>query len=107
MSIALTNKEVESTPAVRLRGHTGRHGEFMPLSEESVELDQEMPREAEKIPDWAALAALLGAVLSIVGFISACFTSSGFATLGLTIGLILVAVSMNAAEHALNAAEEN
>lgn len=62
-----------------------------------------MPDVAEKIPSWAPLVLILGALISIICFLAAWFTVSGFATLGLTAGLILMAISMNAAEKAINA----
>ncbi len=59
-------------------------------------------KESECIPDWAALAVALGIVLAVAGFVSACFTDKGWATLLLTGGLIVAAIGMHSAENAVN-----
>jgi hypothetical protein len=58
--------------------------------------------EARRIPDLAALLILVGMVGAIAGFVAALFSESGFATLILTVGLILAAVGMRQAEKALD-----
>jgi hypothetical protein len=57
--------------------------------------------EADCIPDWAALAVLLGTILAIGGFVSAWMTDRGWATSILALGLIIAAIGMRAAESAV------
>jgi hypothetical protein len=56
---------------------------------------------ANRIPDWAAIAVLMGGALAVGGFVVACFSSSGFATLGMTLGLVIAALGLRAAERAV------
>ena len=58
--------------------------------------------QVEQIPDSAALMFLAGAVLALAGFIAAWITDSGFATLALTLGLLLAAAGMRSAESAIH-----
>ncbi len=58
--------------------------------------------EADLIPDWAAIAVLLGAILAIVGFVAAWATEKSCAPVLLTIGLIIAAIGMRTAEKAVN-----
>jgi hypothetical protein len=58
--------------------------------------------EADLIPDWAAIAVLMGAVLAIVGFLAAWATENSWAPILLTIGLIIAAIGMRTAEKAVN-----
>jgi hypothetical protein len=57
--------------------------------------------EADRIPDWAALAVALGATVAIGGFVSAWFTDNAWAAVALTIGLAIAAAGMTAAERAV------
>jgi hypothetical protein len=57
--------------------------------------------EADQIPDWAAVAVFVGAVLAIFGFVSAWLTDEGWAPLVLTVGLLIAGVGMTAAERAV------
>jgi hypothetical protein len=58
--------------------------------------------EAARIPDHAALLVLAGSVTALIAFIAALFWDSGFATLILTIGLVIAAVGMRQAERAFD-----
>jgi hypothetical protein len=64
--------------------------------------DSVMPRDEDKIPDWAALCAMAGVALTVISFASALFISSDLAPLGATVGLIFLVVGLNAAERALD-----
>jgi len=57
--------------------------------------------DAALIPDWAAIVAAVGAVVSAVAFVSAWLTDSGVALLALTAGLLFFAWGMAAAEKAI------
>ena len=58
--------------------------------------------EADCIPDWAAIAVLIGVVVAVGGFGWAWLDTSGWATATLTLGLIVAAIGMRAAERAVN-----
>ena len=58
--------------------------------------------EARRIPDHVAFLVFAGTVVALVGFISALFWDSGFATLILTAGLVVAAIGMRQAEHAID-----
>jgi hypothetical protein len=58
--------------------------------------------EADLIPDWAAIAVLVGGVLAVVGFVAAWATEKSWAPIFLTIGLIIAAIGMRTAEKAVN-----
>jgi hypothetical protein len=90
--------------------HVGQEHKFKlnehrkPLDDnDRVEYYSAMSADAKNIPNWAVFTAILGVLFAVAGFVSAWFTPSGFATLGLTVGLLLMALGMNAAEHAINA----
>jgi hypothetical protein len=57
--------------------------------------------EADCIPDWAAMAVLLGFILAVVGFISAWINNRGWSMAVLALGLIIAAIGMRAAENAV------
>jgi hypothetical protein len=58
--------------------------------------------EADQIPDWAAIAVALGAIIAFGGFFAAWLSDSGWATLVLTAGLVLMAIGMRTAERAID-----
>jgi hypothetical protein len=58
--------------------------------------------ESDLIPDWAAIAVFLGAGLAILGFAAAWATEKSWAPILLTIGFIIAAIGMRAAERAVN-----
>lgn len=64
-------------------------------------------KEYLSIPNWAATLTAFGLACALLGFILAWLSSSGFATLVLTLGLAIAAIGFNAAERALkNAARK-
>lgn len=58
--------------------------------------------QADLIPNWAAFVFVCGTLFAAIGFTAAWFTDSGFATLIMTIGLGMMAISMHAAENVSN-----
>jgi hypothetical protein len=64
-------------------------------------MNPDLKDEARRIPDRAAIFVLIGLAAAIGGFVAALFSDSGFATLILTVGLLLAAVGMRHAEHAM------
>jgi hypothetical protein len=64
---------------------------------------REQPRnEADCIPDWAAIAVLIGFIVALGGFIWAWIDNGGWSTATLTVGLIIAAIGMRAAERVVN-----
>ena len=62
-----------------------------------------MASEEEKIPDWAALSAIVGMALAAVSLVAVLLGyASDFSSILLTIGLIILAVGMHAAERAID-----
>jgi len=57
--------------------------------------------DVELIPDWAAILVAVGAPVALGGFVAACFTTSGLATLVLTAGLLLLAGGIAGAEEVI------
>ncbi len=62
--------------------------------------------ESECIPDWAAIAVAIGLIMALGGFIYAWFSDRGWATAVLTLGLMIAAVGMYAAEQSVNQKSE-
>ena len=60
--------------------------------------------DADLIPDWAAIAVLMGAILATVGFVATWVTEEPWAPILLTLGLIIAVIGMRAAEKAVNIA---
>lgn len=59
-------------------------------------------KKLDKIPDWVALTAVGGALISLYFFVLIFITRSEFAGLGLTLGVSLLFISLYATYRAIN-----
>jgi hypothetical protein len=72
----------------------------------NAQIDRHAPEdEAECIPDWAALAVAIGLVLALCGFVASWLSDKAYGPAILTIGLVIAAVGMRAAERAVHSAK--
>ena len=58
-------------------------------------------QESQRIPDWAAITAVLGLLATVFCCIAYCLTDNPFAILGVSVSLGAVAIGFRGAERAL------